>query len=143
MPSDRPVTHNELRRYARGATAAFIGLVLAVGYVGYSNNKDNAESREAIVTSGKVVSVEGCNRDYNSNLAGLTNAKDQRAALKRYLDDGVITDAQYERQIAALDRFEALLKLPDCREVAATLTDDVSNVRYPPPYPKYPGYSGG
>ena len=114
---------------------AFLILFAGVGW----NVRDAANSRNAIVNSGRVVAVEGCNRDFNTVLA---SRKIVEGAQDRFLDAydaGVITKEQLHNYTADNQRQVARLVVPDCRKVPALLTDDPRNTHYPPPYPKFLG----
>lgn len=134
--SERAVKHG-VRRYARGALVGFLILLASNIYVWSFSNRNNSDSRSAIVQSGKVVSVAGCNRDFNTITAlrgVLTNARAfQDAALKR----GDITREQFDRAQDYYDQQLSALKLPDCRKAERILTSDTGDVP-PAPVPLYP-----
>lgn len=120
--------------------SAFVGyVILFTGTMGvYLNGQHvSGEERTAVVTSGNVVAVDGCNRDYDTveSLRGLLQrAQGQVAAAK---DAGEITDRQAEEADAFYVDELQRLKLPDCRRAATTLTDD-PDATLPAPSPKYP-----
>lgn len=130
-------TKKSLRHYTRNAIIGFLILLASNLYVWIDSNNDSSKQREAIVESGKVVSVAGCNRDFNTITAlrgVLTNARSfQDAALKR----GDITQAQYGRAQVYYDEQLKALKLPDCRDAEAILTSEKGEVP-PAPKPLYP-----
>lgn len=137
-------SRRHVRSYARRATAAFVILALGIGGAFYAGGQDSTQSRRAIVKSGRVVSVSGCNRDYitiNRLRSVLARSLDfQRAALNR----GDITQDQYDRAVVYFK--EQLMGLPpvDCRPSATILTDDPNDIgKVPEPlHPPDPPYSG-
>lgn len=140
MPNT-PVTHKEfdevlaasqeqtarsLKRYARSATVGFLILLAANAYVWSYSNRNNNQSRDAIVRSGKAVSISGCNRDFRSTqaLRGVLKTADQLQA--RAIKTGEITISPKQRQIAHKFYSQQLrnLPLPDCKAAGEVLTND-------------------
>lgn len=124
-------SRSHLRRYARAATAGFVVAVLGIGGAFYTQGQDRAAAdkaatagREAIVQSGRAVSVSGCNRSFRltDKLRGiLARGQDfQREALKR----GDISPETFARATAYYEQQLAELPLPDCREAEEVVTDD-------------------
>lgn len=134
-------SRKHIRAYARRATAGFLVLALGVAGAFYAGGRDSAHSREAIVKSGRVVSIFGCNRDFvtvNRLRDVLSRSADfQRAALAR----GDITQAQFDRAAAYFREQLAGLPPVDCRPSATLITDDPTDIGqvpkplYPPPKP--------
>lgn len=132
------------RHFRNAATVGFV--ILLAGNIGgwITNTHDADQSRHAVVQSGRVVSVSGCNRDYvtvNRLRNVLLNAKTfQAAALKR----GDISAEAFTRTQAYYDAQLAGLPQVDCRSSATILTDDPADLPpVPQPlYPPKPPYSG-
>lgn len=126
-----------LRRYTRGAVAAFVGLVVALGYSFYAAGNDSEAQRDQIVLSGSAIAVDGCNRDFKT-IQGLRSiliaSRDfQAAALKR----GDITQAQYDVALEFYGRNLRAIPLPDCRVAGKILTSD-PDAKVRVPQPSYP-----
>lgn len=138
--SEKRAVHSALLRYRRAAVVGFVVLLLGVGYNIYDVNQRSADGRDALVKSGRVVSVSGCNRDFNSisALRGLlTSARaSQREAVKRG-DIPAPSPAQQTRTDEFYhDQFQKI-KLPDCRKAESLLTDDPDDLPAVP-RPLYP-----
>jgi hypothetical protein len=123
-----------LHRFSRNALAGFItlaiGLLLAVGL----QQHDAQQSRDAVVTSGRTVSVVGCNRDYNTINALRSILVSSREQIDQYVQDGQITQAQADRQKKLTNEFLKTLPLPDCRSALTILTDNPNDLgRVPTP----------
>lgn len=129
------------RAVARTLRRAFVGYVILFGGIlaMYHNgqNTSNAE-REAIVESGQVVSVAGCNRDFHTieTLRGILMSG--KRIQEKQAAEGEITPEALERANAYYDTQLARLVLPDCREAEKILTDDPdAEIAVPKPlYPK-------
>lgn len=134
-----PVSQGQFRRWRRWGVVAWVFLFGTSAGVYQLGSDEARKSRAAIVVSGRVVAVEGCNRDFKSLTVARKTLDAQRAGLKVFVDDGTITQAGYDKSVANLDKLEPLLTAPDCRKVAALLTDDPRDTRFPPPFPLYPG----
>ena len=127
-----------LRAYSKRALVGFVILALAVGGAFKANADSSDDSREAIVTSGRVVAVDGCNRDFKSigklRLL-LFNARDtSRSSPDLSPRQKAESEKFYAEQLASI-------KLPDCREAEAVLTSD-PNKPLEIPEPLYPGGPG-
>lgn len=119
-------THRSLRRWGRGAVIGYAILIAGV-FAMYENGQSVSEQeRQAVVKSGTVVAVEGCNRDFRAGkrfiklLTRLKMSSDAQYASKR------ITAQQHD---AAIEFYAgeiglAKSKLPDCRHAESILTDD-------------------
>ena len=135
--STKRAVDNALRRFRRSAVAGFLILLLGVGYNLYDTRTASDEGRHAIVQSGRVVAVDGCNRDFRTIgilRAQIIKGKEQ---IQAYVEDGTITQAAADRQIKATDELLAKYKQPDCRVADKLLTDD-PDVKRPVPKPLYP-----
>lgn len=116
------------RHVQRRSLIGFLILLVGVGTTLYVGDKNADEARKAIVDTGRIVSVDGCNRDFQSRKEVrevLQRSKDfQLAALER----GDITQAQYKRAVEFYnDRLKGL-PLPDCRHAESIVSDDPDEV---------------
>lgn len=122
-----------LKHYTRNAVLSFLLLLATNVFVWSTAQTLNNDSRQAIVHSGKFVSVAGCNRDFHTiqALRGiLTSSRTfQKAALKR----GDITQEQFDRSQPYYTKQLAALQLPDCQAAGAVLTSDQDHLA---PIPK-------
>jgi hypothetical protein len=136
--SARGVRHG-VHRYARRAVIGFAILLAANIYVWRDSNTNNSDARNAIVDSGKVVSVAGCNRDYRSisALRGVLTTADRLQA--RAIKQGDIRVTPKQRATAHKFYTDQLnnIKLPDCRAAESILTSETGDVP-PAPKPLYP-----
>lgn len=140
-------SRRHIRAYTRRATIGFLILLAGVGGAFYTQGKDRKESNRAIVQSGRVISVSGCNRDYvtvNRLRNVLKRSLDfQRAALQR----GDITLDQFSRaQEYFVEQLDGLPQV-DCRPSASLITDnpeDLPDIPKPlhPPDPPHLPYGG-
>lgn len=119
-----------LRIYSRRAALGFAILLIGFFYNACNNARqwdrianDADSSRNAIIASGNIVAVEGCNRDFNSltALRGVLLASQDFAtqAFKR----GTLTQTQLNERLDFYAKQLANLQLPDCRRSAHVLTD--------------------
>lgn len=129
----------ENAKQRRNAIIGYVILLVAVVGVFFVSQKDATDARDAIVTSGKVVSVEGCNSDFETieKVRGvftraIVSAKRQERA-------GVTDEVQRDAAIAYYEQQLAEFTLPDCRKTEKIITDDPRKAKYPPPYPRYEG----
>lgn len=126
MTADPDKVLREFRNYRRNAAAAFVILTLGI-IAAFAIRLDESKQRDAaIVRSGTVIAIDGCNRNYRTIRAA--RAAIARAALntKRLEDGGVITPAQAE---AARDQYTyalSELRLPDCVATSKILSSDPS-----------------
>lgn len=126
------------RRHARRALVGYFVMFLAfLGNVLYAQHVAR-EGREAIVKSGDIIAIDGCNRDYRERQEVrqvlIASRQFQEGALKR----GDISQIQHDRAIDFYnDRLEGL-PLPDCRRAGDILTDDPDSLTRMPE-PLYPG----
>lgn len=132
------------RASRRTLRAALVGyLVLFVGVFGmYWNGQHvSGTERQAVVDSGRVVAIAGCNRSFKANqgfralftrLIRVTEAQAKRGEISQY-------QAQQSLRFYRAER--AKIKLPDCRQAGRILTDDPeADIRHIPPL--YPGSAG-
>lgn len=115
---------------ARGyALSAFlilaIGIAFSLAAIGGQSNRgfqDNRESRKALIVSGRAVAVVACNRNYDT----IKVLRDILIAAK--------AGGNNERGAEFYDTALKNLKLPDCRDVLTTLSDDVNQgIKTPKP----------
>jgi hypothetical protein len=122
-----------LSRYSKRAAVAFVILFLGTLGNGYYTSREASEGRSAIVTSGRVVSVSGCNRDYQDR----EQFRFLLIRLKQAARAAAAKDPNYgeARLKAALDFYNEQLKAYpslDCRISRTVVTDDPSKL------PKFP-----
>lgn len=110
-----------LRYYTRRATLWFVLLSVAAITNGVFTSQFAASGRDAIVKSGRVVAVAGCNRDYQDR-------EKFRALLQRLKKATRANPATTpEQKRTALDFYNDQLKAYpsiDCRPSAMIITDD-------------------
>lgn len=114
-----------LKHYSRRATTWFAILTVAAILNGVYTSQQSGRGRDAIVTSGRVVSVAGCNRDYQDR----EKFRELLIRLKQAARASAAADpnADPERLRAALDFYNDQLKAYpslDCRASAKVITDD-------------------
>lgn len=128
------------RQWRRNALLGYIMLLLGLGANSLIDRDRANQGREALAESGSVVSVTGCNRDFQ--LYQKVRAVFERSlqAIQDQHEQGLTTDEQYARAKAFYKDQLTNFALPDCREVANTLTDDPTKAETKtPPVPLYPG----
>lgn len=131
--ADKASKHT-LKQATIGYLILFMGILMM-----YLNGQSTSQrEREAIVESGRVVSVDGCNRDYET----IATLRDEIEASKdrtlKLVKEGTLTEAQAMRSINETDDFLERYVLPDCRKAEEVLTSDPDQVNRVPK-PKYPG----
>lgn len=118
-------------RVQKRALAAF--LILFAGIAGnfYVNSHDANQQRDAIVASGQVVAVDGCNRDFKTgnDFINLFQRLDEAnsAALKSgriTQEDRDLAHGFYASEIAKKEAAQ-----PDCRQSRDLLTSDPDKTR--------------
>jgi hypothetical protein len=130
-----------IHAYRRQAIIAFVILVLGVGYnsyIGVQGSVERAkianEAREAIVQSGRVVAVDGCNRDYADRVKF-------RNLLLRLQAASAVSRTQTPEQRKRSQQFYktelANYPLIDCRRARDIITDEPDELRTAPE-PWYP-----
>lgn len=134
----RLAVNKSLRKYVRGAIVGFLVLAFGFGYALHENSVTSNEGREAVVNSGKAVSVAGCNRDFRATERArglLIRAQD---ATTRQHEAGKIPDDQFKEAQDFYAKELSKNPLPDCRKVEVALTDDPNAPISIPPalYPK-------
>lgn len=141
---------NENRRTARKAThktlrGALVGyLILIVGVIAmYENGQQVSENeRDAVVKSGRVVAVEGCNRDFEQQARIIKLLQRLKAANNEQFKRGKISAQQHDTAIKfyAAEIARASDALPDCRRAESILTSnpDADLTRIRPLYPSKP-----
>lgn len=120
-----------LRSYRNSAIVGFLILAIGQGVSTYTNNERLDGQRQAVVDSGNVVTIAGCNRDFKTALG-------QRQAFYRQPEQPSqpkLTEAEKDRII------KALTPLPDCRHAQDAVTDNPDQTKKPP-RPLYEGLVG-
>lgn len=142
-------TSKALKRYSLGALLGF--LILFVGLVVVRHEDANrakeataariavADSqRKAIVQSGTVVAVGGCNERFKDRQEVRAVLEASKAESLKAYNAGDITKERLRRSLAFYDQRLDGLPLPDCRQSQNILTTDINAVP-PVPKPLYPG----
>lgn len=115
-------------------------MLLGLGFNSLIDRDRANQGREALAESGNVVSVSGCNRDFRLYQKVRAVFNQSLAAVEAQHAQGLTTDEQYERVKQFYNDQLTNFALPDCRDVANTLTDnpDRSGDKTAPS-PLYPG----
>ncbi len=121
-------TKKGVRHYRNNAIIGFLLLLFGLGYVQWRAMESAVESRDAIVKSGRVVSVSGCNRDYRSLTALRGTLKASRRFTVNAGKQGVIGPSEVATRLAFYDAQLDRLRLPDCRVAAKVVTDDPKDI---------------
>lgn len=116
---------------------AWIFLAGIIGYALYIDDKHSSQSRDAIVTSGRAVSVSGCNRDYDTIDALRDQLENSLERIDLLVQDGTYTPRQAEIARKSTKDVLANYTLPDCRVAATVVTSDPNKDTYVPD-PRYP-----
>lgn len=126
-----------LRSYRRQAIIGFLILLIGVAAAFYRGQTLANDSRDAIVDSGDVVAVSGCNRDYET----IDALRDQLEVSLDRIDqleaDGTYTKAQASAGRESTHQFLDKYQLPDCRPVSSILSSDPDG-RFTVPPARYP-----
>lgn len=126
-----------LSRYRKEARIGFAILLIGLGFSLHDQGVKSDEGRTAIVQSGRVVSVDGCNRDFNTIGILRSQIIKGKATIQQYVEDGTLTQRQADRQVEQTDDLLAKYQQPDCRRAEKILTDESGKVT-PVPKPLYP-----
>lgn len=126
------------KRVLRSAFAGY--LILLVGVFGmYENGQSvSGNERQAVVDSGTVISVDGCNRDFQDREVLRAQIEKGKKTTLQYVKDGTLTQKQADRAIRETDEFLKSYPSIDCRPAAKILTDNPDDVTRIPE-PMYPG----
>lgn len=119
-------------------TVAYLFLVAAVSFAISSAQGEGDARRAAIVETGRIVAVDGCNRDFRSLQAirsVLIAAKAQHNSLLRRK---LITKVQHDDAIRFYDVQLRGVELPDCRKSLGILSEDPDK-KIATPEPLYAG----
>lgn len=117
------------RRQARSALLGFLILFAGISYNVYDIRHSAATSRRAIVQSGRVVSVDGCNRDYRDDRRFIALLNHSVVLVKRSIKQQHLEGTPQAKEALAFYRTEirnATNQLPDCRKAVSVVTDDPS-----------------
>jgi hypothetical protein len=140
-------TEHAVRKTARKVVlSALVGyIILFAGVMGVYHNGQSTSSNEqkAIVQSGNIVAVDGCNRDFEDQKRWINLLERLKDSSELAYKPGRTTEAQYRTAIEFYSGEIALAKkaLPDCRQAEHILTDDpdADRERVRPLYPKEDG----
>lgn len=137
--SERRASTAVLRKFQRNAIIGFVTLLLGVGFNVYDVRHHASEQSRAVVQSGTVVAVEGCNRDFRSLVALRGVLQTARTQVRRAVRAGRISKEQGDEALKFYKEQLGKLKLPDCRKTEGLLTNDLNHSTLPPiPRPLYP-----
>jgi hypothetical protein len=123
------------RRALVGFLTLLFGLLAAIWIGG--NQADSA--RKAIVDTGRIVSVSGCNRDYEDRVAVRKVLIASKDFTKNAFERLNLTPEELQLRLDFYDDQLADLPLPDCRQARNVVSDDPTKV---PAFPEplYPGH---
>lgn len=137
-----------LTKYTKRAILGF--LLLFVGFLFNAWNNENQwdrieatseEGRAALVESGDIIAVDGCNRDFKTTqaLRGVLIASADFN--KQNFRNGVIDKATLDERLDFYAEQLSNLALPDCRRTQGILTDEPDHpLKVPEPlYPERDG----
>lgn len=112
------------RKVRNQALVGYVIVLIAVIVNFGIQQADNDAAQKAIVQSGQVVAVDGCNRDFNT--AGLTRGvlMSAKKSVQRQLKAGVATPDQAKRATDFYNDQLQKYQQPDCRPVANILTSN-------------------
>jgi hypothetical protein len=110
------------------------GLVVSLFVAG----REGAKAQDAVVSSGRAVAVEGCNRDFEDRVRFRDLLQRLKAASEAAARQGRTTPEQRDAAVAFYDRELKRFGLPDCRKSANLLTSDPED-SVPNIAPFYPG----
>lgn len=127
-----------LNKYRREALIGFLVLLFGVLAAITITLKQGDDSRSAIVKSGNLLAVDGCNRDFVSREEIRSVLTASQGFQARAFKNGTITQEQYDSALAFYEERLKALPLPDCRVAQHTLTSD-PKARIKVPDPRYPG----
>jgi hypothetical protein len=137
-----------LSRYYKRAAAGF--LILFIGFLFNAWNNENQwdrieasadEGRQALVESGDIISVDGCNRDFQTTKALRGVLLASRDFSRQNYRNGLIDKQALEERKAFYSEQLSTLPLPDCRDTQGILTDDPEHP-LEKPTPLYPERDG-
>lgn len=133
--SRRGAVRAAVRRYRDSSLVAFLLLLGGIGFLFYDNQHDQEASQKALaaqqhalVQSGRIVAVDGCNRDFadNQKFRGLLERLRRSAETNYRL--GRTTQEQYEQAVLFYNRELNNFSVIDCRESERILTDDPADL---------------
>lgn len=130
--------HRATRIISRSATLGFLILLLGIIYVFHTSNAQNSDGRDAIVSSGRTVAVDGCNRDYQDRVQFIELLLRGEQAVIVAHKAGTTSNAQYAQGIAFYERQLKEYPLLDCRKAESVITADPEKASQPPE-PFWPG----
>jgi hypothetical protein len=126
-----------LNRYSRRAVVGFVVLFAAFLANVFWENRLSMQGRDAIVASGRVIAVDGCNRDYVDREKFRDLLLRGQASLKLSLKAGNITQDQYDQGVEFYGQQLAAYPQLDCRSALHVITADPTKVTRTP-IPCYP-----
>ncbi len=114
--------------------AGFLVLIVAFSFGVWANSKTAADARDAIVTSGRAVAVDGCNRDYVDRQQLRKIFTTSMSETKAIYKSGEITKKRYMMAMKFYKNALNDLALPDCRNALNLITADPNRpVKVPVP----------
>jgi hypothetical protein len=143
--STRRAVDKALAKYMKRSAVGF--LLLFVGFLFNAWNNENqwdrietaaTEGRAALVESGDIIAVDGCNRDFRTTqaLRGVLQASADFS--RQNFKEGLIDQDQLNQRLSFYQSQLANLQPPDCRKTQGILTDDADHP-LKVPEPLYPG----
>jgi hypothetical protein len=133
------ITRRHLRNWVRAALLGFAILASGVGYAIHDTASRSDKAGQAIVDSGRVVAVDGCNRDFRAQERFISLLERLSTAAQDSYKHGRSTEEQMRRAMSFYEAEIARAKaaLPDCRDAEHVVTDD-PNVPRPTMHPLRP-----
>lgn len=83
-----------------------------------------AKANDTIVATGRIVSVDGCNRDYRTAQHFRSLFVRLEDASKQSYKEGRITKERLDQAIAFYERERLKILVPDCRKAATVITNN-------------------
>lgn len=138
----RKGTSRGVKHYRNNALVGFMILLVGVGWnireVKHATEvrtKVAAESRDAIVASGRIVAIDGCNRDYADRVKFRNLLLRLKIATKSNPNS---SPEQKKRAVEFYDQELSNYPLIDCRRARNVITSNPDSLRAAPD-PYYPG----
>jgi hypothetical protein len=129
--------HKAAHRTMKGAVIGYVILFLGVLGMYFNGQSVSKKERGAVVDSGRIVSVDGCNRDYNTIQTLRDEISKSKKRTQQLVKEGTLTQAQADRAIEQTNDLLERYQLPDCRKAETVLTDNPEDVSKQP-VPRFP-----
>lgn len=125
---ERAYDRRRFTRWIRGALVGYFVLFLGILAM-YQNGQSTSDSeRAAIVQSGRVIAVDGCNRDFKTNERVRNLILAAQELTNQQIAKGKVTPEEAQQARDYYNSQLAGLVLPNCTEAETLLTDDPNAV---------------